>query len=88
MGLGVCFSFEAKMMDFVFTIEKALEFNWTNIWVETDSLNIVNLFRRGNGKIYWRFEIDGCEELKWRKKKNLVDLSGNSVANKLTTQAS
>ena len=38
LGLGICFAFEAELMGFVIAIEKASKWNWSNLWVETDSM--------------------------------------------------
>ena len=39
------------MLAFITAINKAAEFNWSNIWIESDSMYIVNLFNMGIGKI-------------------------------------
>ena len=43
--IGVCYAIEAEMMTFIIAIQKAFEFNMTNLQVEIDSLYVHdNLF--------------------------------------------
>ena len=50
-GLGVCFTFESEMIGFIIAVEETTEFNWGNMWMESDSMYIVNLLNNGIGKI-------------------------------------
>ena len=54
-GIGFCFAFYAEMIGFIIVIEKEKEYSWSNLWVKTDSLCLVNLFNAGIDKIFLRF---------------------------------
>ena len=51
LGLGICFSFEMELMGFIITVEKAFEYNWDKIWLETDSMYVFNFFNNRNENI-------------------------------------
>ena len=91
-GLGVCFAFEAEMMGFIIAVEKANEFNWNNIWLESDSMYIVNLFNHGIGQIPWSLHNRWLRAVYYAKRLNMVVShifrEGNSVADRLASQAS
>ena len=44
-SLGFGFAFETKIMAFILAIEKAHEFGWSSLWVESDSLYVFNLYK-------------------------------------------
>ena len=46
-------AFPSKMIDFIMVVEKDSEFDWHNIWIETDSMYVLNLFNSRTGKIPW-----------------------------------
>ena len=91
-GLGVCFAFEAELMGFVIAIEKASEWNWSNLWVETDSTYLVHLFNSGVGRIPWRFRNRWLRAVKMASNMNVtishIYREGNCVADKLASRAS
>ena len=47
------YAFEDEIMAFILATEKAHEFGWNNIWVELDSLYVVNLYKYNIEKIPW-----------------------------------
>ena len=53
--MGIVGAFEAEMIGFILAIEKASEFGWCNLWIEMDSMYIVNMFSNKTGKIPWCF---------------------------------
>ena len=80
------------MMGFIIAVEKANEFNWNNIWLESDSMYIVNLFNHGIGKIPWSLHNRWLRAVYYAKRLNMVVShifrEGNSVADRLASQAS
>ena len=47
------------MMSLILVGKKAFEFQWFNLWIEMDSMHILNLFNLG--KIPWHLGNDGLE---------------------------
>ena len=43
------FAFEAELHAFIITIEKAVEFNWNNLWIESDSSMVISAFIKRAG---------------------------------------
>ena len=90
-GIGIRFAFEAEMLAFVTAINKAVEFNWSNIWIESDSMSIVNLYNNGTGKIPWILRNKWLEAIRKARRMEVVVLhifrEGNSVADRLASQA-
>ena len=80
------------MMGFIIAVEKAYEFKWDNIWIETDSMYVVHLFNRGTGQISWRFHNRWLSAYKKARTKNFIVThifrEGNNVADRLASQAS
>ena len=79
-------------MGFVIAIEKASEWNWLNLWVETDSMYLVHLFNSGVGRIAWRFRNRWLRAVKMASDMNItvshIYWEGNCVADKLASRAS
>ena len=79
-------------MGFVIAIEKASEWNWSNLWVETDSMYLVHLFNSGVGRIPWCFRNRWLRAVKMASNMNVtishIYREGNCVADKLASRAS
>ena len=90
--MGICFAFEAELTSLMLAIEKAYEVNWHNIWIETDSSYVVNLFNRGIGKVSCRFHSRWARAVYRAKELNIIVShifrEGNNVADRLSSQAS
>ena len=80
------------MKGFILAIEKAFEFGWCNLWVETESMYAVNLYMNKTSKIPWRMRSRWLRAVDKADKLNLVIShicrEGNNVADKLASQAS
>ena len=91
-GLSIFFAFEAEMMGFIIAVEKVIEFNWSNVWLELDLMYIVNLFNHGIGKMPWPLCSRWSRAIQYAKRMNLVVShvyrEGNNFANRLASQAS
>ena len=55
MFLGNNFSFEAELYGFTIAVELEYKFRWYPLWIETDSIYLVLLFRNDSNKDLWRF---------------------------------
>ena len=90
-GLGIGFAFKAEIMSFILAVEKAKEFGWVNLWVESDSLYVVNLFRDKSNKIPWKFKNRWMRALSFASQIRVVVShiyrEGNAVADKLANTA-
>ena len=79
------------MLAFIIAINKVAEFNWSNIWIESDSMSIVNLYNNGTGKIPWILRNKWLEAIRKARRMEVVVLhifrEGNSVADRLASQA-
>ena len=79
-------------MGFVKAIENASEWNWSNIWVETDSVYLVHLFNSGVSRIPWHFRNHWLRADKMATNMNVkishIYKEGNCVDDKLASMAS
>ena len=79
-------------MGFVIAIGKASEWNWSNLWVETDFMYLVHLFNSRVGRIPWRFRNRWLRAVKMASNMNVtishIYREGNCVADKLASRAS
>jgi len=55
-NIGYATALEAEYSACMFTIEKAKELHLTNIWIETDSVNVVRAFHNNTG-VPWKMHI-------------------------------
>ena len=90
-SLGVEFAFEAEIMAIILAIKKAHEFSWNNLWVESDSLYVVNLCKYNIEKIPWLLLNKWKRALRLAKDLNVVVSQifweDNCVADKLANKA-
>ena len=79
-------------MGFIIAVEKVIEFNWSNVWLELDLMYIVNLFNHGIGKMPWPLCSRWSRAIQYAKRMNLVVShiyrEGNNFADRLASQAS
>ena len=89
--IGVGHAFEAELLGFILAVEKAKEFEWRNLWIESDSSYVVNLFRKKSGKIPWKLNNRWHRAMKFASEINVVVShifrEGNAVADKLSNLA-
>jgi ribonuclease HI len=52
-NIGHATSFEAELCAVMFAIEKSVEMNWKDIWMESDSLHVVKAFT-SSSHVPWR----------------------------------
>ena len=57
--LGIDFAFEAELIGFILAIEIAYNWNWYNLWVETDSSDLVGSF----DNVIWKFRNRWARDL-------------------------
>ena len=80
------------MIGFIMAIEKASEFNWHNISIETNSMYVVNLYTNGTNKIPWRLHNCWSKVVINAKRVNMavahIFREGNNIADRLASQAS
>ena len=83
------FAFEAELHAFIIAIEKAVEFNWNNLWIESDSTMVINAFMKKTVSIPWKIRNRWLNALKLSNTFNLkvshIYREGNMVADKLAT---
>lgn len=46
-NIGFASAAEAELSALMYAVEKAVEMNWTDIWIESDSLVVVKAFTSG-----------------------------------------
>lgn len=54
--LGNCNAFEAELQAAMFTIERAKIYSWFPLWLECDSLLVVNLLQKRSVNVPWKFQ--------------------------------
>ena len=89
--LGIRFAFEAEIMGFIMALEFAHQFDWNNLWVETDSSYVALLFKNQSHQVPWVFRNRWIRALKYAKELNTrvshTFREGNCVADKLAALA-
>ena len=89
--LGIKFAFEAELLGFIMAIEIAKKFNWSPLWIETDSSYVVSIFLTGSLKVPW--EVRSRWSIALSDAKNLqvhvshIFREGNCVADKLASMS-
>lgn len=51
--LSIAFAFKAELMDVIKAIDYALQFNWTSIWLESDSTYVIHLLKNRCFNVAW-----------------------------------
>ena len=63
--LGNKYAFEAEIMSFIMALEFAHKFGWSNLWVETDSVYVVLLFKKQSHHVPWDIRNRWIRALKY-----------------------
>ena len=91
-SLGAVYAFEDEIMAFILATEKAHEFGWNNIWVELDSLYVINLYKYNIEKFLgscllnrWKIALRSAKDL--NAVVSHIFREGNCVSDKLTNMA-
>ncbi|XP_055962061.1 uncharacterized protein LOC130015619 [Mercurialis annua] len=89
--LGICFAYEAEMVAVIYAIQEAWRVGWNNIWIECDSLVIVNAIKGGNLAVPWKWKLAWQTCLFYLSKMNWVVThifrEGNEAADILSKKA-
>ena len=87
--LWIIFAFEAEITGFIMVLEFAHRFDWSNLWVETDSCYAALLFNNQPHQVPWVFRNRWIRALKYAKDLNTrvshTFKEGNCVTDKLAS---
>ncbi|XP_057803715.1 uncharacterized protein LOC131019050 [Salvia miltiorrhiza] len=89
---GAGFAFEAELFSFIIILERAAAHQWYNLWIESDSTYVVNVFNNREVPVPWRFRsrwqaaLKGVEHYNLRCSHNYRE--GNHVADYLASSHS
>ena len=90
--LGIKFAFEAEILGFITAIEIAKKFNWSPLWIESDSAYVVTLFSTNSFNVPWEIRNRWSKALSDAKSLNVhvshIYREGNCVADKLASLSS
>ncbi|XP_057775029.1 uncharacterized protein LOC130994010 [Salvia miltiorrhiza] len=89
---GAGFAFEAELFTFIIILERAAVHQWYNLWIESDSTYVVNVFNNREVPVPWRFRsrwhaaLKGVEQFNISCSHNYRE--GNRVADYLASSLS
>ncbi|XP_057803189.1 uncharacterized protein LOC131018489 [Salvia miltiorrhiza] len=89
---GPGFPFEAELLALLIILERAAANNWSNLWVESDSTYVVNIFNNRASPVLWHFRGRWIAALKGVVNFNIICShifqEGNKVADFMASSVS